>query len=96
MIQSVNDPPLSNPENLQEKGIASRDASLAEDEKKYAATLAYRQDAFGDESNAEVKYKVMKWWQCGLLMVAETVSLGVLSLPAAVAGLGLVPYVDHF
>lgn len=31
--------------------------------------------------------------QCGLLMVAETVSLGVLSLPAAVAGLGLVPYV---
>jgi hypothetical protein len=62
MIQSVNDPPLSNPENLQEKGIASRDASLAEDEKKYAATLAYRQDAFGDESNAEVKYKVMKWW----------------------------------
>ena len=26
-------------------------------------------------------------------MVAETVSLGVLSLPAAVAGLGLVPYV---
>lgn len=93
MIQSVNDPPLSNPENLQEKGIASRDASLAEDEKKYAATLAYRQDAFGDESNAEVKYKVMKWWQCGLLMVAETVSLGVLSLPAAVAGLGLVPSV---
>ncbi|KAJ5864210.1 Amino acid transporter transmembrane [Penicillium soppii] len=51
----------------------------------------YRQDAFGDEEFAEVKYKVLKWWQCGLLMVAETVSLGVLSLPAAVAGLGLVP-----
>lgn len=28
------------------------------------------------------------------VMVAETVSLGVLSLPAAVAGLGLVPYVS--
>ncbi|KAJ5328864.1 Amino acid transporter [Penicillium brevicompactum] len=51
----------------------------------------YKQDAFGDEEFAEVKYKVLKWWQCGLLMVAETVSLGVLSLPAAVAGLGLVP-----
>ncbi|OJJ46085.1 hypothetical protein ASPZODRAFT_117902 [Penicilliopsis zonata CBS 506.65] len=50
-------------------------------------------DAFGDEENAEVKYKVLKWWQCGLLMVAETVSLGVLSLPAAVAKLGLVPSV---
>ncbi|KAJ5555672.1 hypothetical protein N7535_008106 [Penicillium sp. DV-2018c] len=52
---------------------------------------AFRQDAFGDEEFAEVKYKVLKWWQCGLLMVAETVSLGVLSLPAAVAALGLVP-----
>jgi hypothetical protein len=29
------------------------------------------------------------------VMVAETVSLGVLSLPAAVAGLGLVPYVHR-
>ncbi|KKK19915.1 hypothetical protein AOCH_002521 [Aspergillus ochraceoroseus] len=48
-------------------------------------------DAFGDEEFAEVKYKVLKWWQCGILMVAETISLGVLSLPAAVAGLGLVP-----
>ncbi|KAF4220506.1 hypothetical protein CNMCM8980_001174 [Aspergillus fumigatiaffinis] len=93
MTQIVDVPPVSDPENPQENGIASRDASLAEDEKKYDATPAYRQDAFGDESNAEVKYKVMKWWQCGLLMVAETVSLGVLSLPAAVAGLGLVPSV---
>ncbi|KAL4969342.1 neutral amino acid permease [Aspergillus stella-maris] len=49
------------------------------------------QDAFGDEEFAEVKYKTLRWWQCGLLMVAETVSLGVLSLPAAVAGLGFVP-----
>lgn len=29
--------------------------------------------------------------QCGLLMIAETVSLGILSLPQAVASLGLVP-----
>ncbi|OQE22261.1 hypothetical protein PENSTE_c010G10280 [Penicillium steckii] len=50
-----------------------------------------RQDAFGDEEFAEVKYKVLKWWQCGLLMVAETISLGILSLPAAIAGLGIVP-----
>ncbi|CAI7586175.1 unnamed protein product [Penicillium bialowiezense] len=50
-----------------------------------------RQDAFGNEENAEIKYKVLKWWQGGLLMVAETISLGILSLPAAIAGLGLVP-----
>lgn len=29
--------------------------------------------------------------QGGLLMVAETISLGILSLPAAIAGIGLVP-----
>ncbi|KAJ5232501.1 Amino acid transporter transmembrane [Penicillium chermesinum] len=52
---------------------------------------SYNEDAFGNEEFAEVKYKVLKWWQCGLLMVAETVSLGVLSLPAAVASMGLVP-----
>ena len=26
------------------------------------ATFALAQDAFGDESNAEVKYKVLSWW----------------------------------
>jgi hypothetical protein len=24
--------------------------------------LPERQDAFGDETNAEIKYKVLKWW----------------------------------
>ncbi|EAU31474.1 conserved hypothetical protein [Aspergillus terreus NIH2624] len=61
------------------------------DEKKGEITSPSRQDAFGDEEFAEVKYKVLKWWQGGLLMVAETISLGILSLPAAVAHLGLVP-----
>lgn len=31
------------------------------DEKKIEPAPA-RQDVFGDESNAEVKYKVLKWW----------------------------------
>ncbi|KAE8308585.1 Transmembrane amino acid transporter protein [Aspergillus parasiticus SU-1] len=74
----------------QEKRMPTDQESFNIDEKKEDIT-PYMQDAFGDEEFAEVKYKVLKWWQCGLLMVAETVSLGVLSLPAAVAGLGLVP-----
>ncbi|KKK21388.1 hypothetical protein AOCH_000715 [Aspergillus ochraceoroseus] len=49
------------------------------------------QDAFGDEQYAEIRYKVLSWWQAGFLMVAETVSIGILSLPAVVASLGLVP-----
>ncbi|EAW15188.1 neutral amino acid permease [Aspergillus clavatus NRRL 1] len=83
-------PAFEDMENFQEKVVVGDDTSLADDEKNYD-TPTYRQDAFGDETDAEVKYKVLKWWQCGLLMVAETVSLGVLSLPAAVAVLGLVP-----
>ncbi|XHG03094.1 hypothetical protein AWENTII_006416 [Aspergillus wentii] len=49
------------------------------------------QDAFGDEEFAEVKYKVLKWWQGGMLMIAETISLGILTLPKAMASLGFVP-----
>ncbi|KAJ5123110.1 hypothetical protein N7448_009207 [Penicillium atrosanguineum] len=49
------------------------------------------QDAFGDETNAEVKYKTMEWWQAGMFMIAESVSLGVLSLPATLASLGIAP-----
>ncbi|KAJ5092448.1 hypothetical protein NUU61_007318 [Penicillium alfredii] len=48
-------------------------------------------DPFGDEEGAEVKYKTMEWWQCGMFMIAESVSLGVLSLPATLAQLGLAP-----
>ncbi|KAJ5203844.1 uncharacterized protein N7498_004723 [Penicillium cinerascens] len=49
------------------------------------------EDAFGDETNAEIKYKTMEWWQAGMFMIAESVSLGVLSLPATLASLGLAP-----
>ncbi|KAF7170209.1 hypothetical protein CNMCM5623_002706 [Aspergillus felis] len=61
------------------------------DQKKEEPVQPIRQDAFGDEEFAEVKYKVLKWWQGGLLMVAETISLGILSLPAAVGTVGLAP-----
>ncbi|PKY06961.1 hypothetical protein P168DRAFT_230854 [Aspergillus campestris IBT 28561] len=79
-------------ENAQTVDLAEQ-RSLDMDEKKIDERPPSMQDAFGDEEHAEIKYKTLKWWQCGLLMVAETVSLGVLSLPAAVAGLGLVPAV---
>ncbi|GJP93984.1 hypothetical protein CBS147343_1411 [Aspergillus niger] len=48
-------------------------------------------DPFGNEECGEVKYRVMKWWHCGILMIAENISLGILSLPSAVATLGIVP-----
>ncbi|KAF2759514.1 amino acid transporter [Pseudovirgaria hyperparasitica] len=48
-------------------------------------------DAFGNEEGAQVRYKTCNWVQTALLMIAETISLGVLALPQAVAHLGLVP-----
>ncbi|EPS31480.1 hypothetical protein POX_h09764 [Penicillium oxalicum] len=48
-------------------------------------------EPFGNEDTAEVKYRTMKWWHCGMLMIAENVSVGILSLPSAVATLGMVP-----
>ncbi|KAB8224496.1 transmembrane amino acid transporter protein-domain-containing protein [Aspergillus novoparasiticus] len=74
---------------LEEQRSEMPDA-IQTDDKKIEPTPT-RQDVFGDETHAEVKYKVLKWWQCGLLMVAETISLGILSLPAAIANLGFVP-----
>ena len=50
-----------------------------------------KSDPFGDESHAEVKYRTMEWWQAGMVMIAETVSLGILSLPSVLATVGIVP-----
>ncbi|KAK7512146.1 amino acid transporter [Phyllosticta citriasiana] len=58
----------------------------------YTPTEVGEVNPFGHEDeNAEMKYQTMSWWQVGLLMVAENISLGVLSLPNAVATIGLVP-----
>lgn len=48
-------------------------------------------DPFGDEEDSEVKYKTMSWWQAAMVMIAETISLGILSLPSVLASIGLVP-----
>ena len=42
-------------------------------------------DPFGDEENAQVKYRTMTWWQAAVTMIAETISLGILSLPSVLA-----------
>ncbi|OQE13288.1 hypothetical protein PENFLA_c051G03026 [Penicillium flavigenum] len=55
--------------------------------------ISHLADPFGDEEFAEIKYRTLQWWQCGMIMIAETVSLGILSLPSAVAVLGLAPAV---
>ncbi|KAH7138207.1 transmembrane amino acid transporter protein-domain-containing protein [Dendryphion nanum] len=52
---------------------------------------ANKEDPFGDEEGAEVKYRTLTWWQAALIMIAETISLGILSLPSTLNAIGIVP-----
>ncbi|KAF2139877.1 uncharacterized protein K452DRAFT_231369 [Aplosporella prunicola CBS 121167] len=45
---------------------------------------------FGEDGEAS-KYRTLSWWQAGFLMIAETISLGILSLPQVMSSMGFVP-----
>jgi hypothetical protein len=47
-------------------------------------------DVFGNEDGAEIQYKTMTWWQGAMIMIAENISLGILSLPAVLKTIGLI------
>ena len=75
-----------------ENELKDRSSDEAEKgERVNTVTSKDSQNPFGDETNSEVKYRTMHWWQAGMIMVAETISLGILSLPSVLAAVGLVP-----
>ncbi|KAH8106923.1 transmembrane amino acid transporter protein-domain-containing protein [Cristinia sonorae] len=47
-------------------------------------------DVYGNEESADIQYRTMVWWKAAALMLAETVSLGILSLPSVFAAVGMV------
>ena len=69
------------------------DKSSGDNEKRPQPSVGFKGkgDPFGDESKSDVKYKTMEWWQAGMIMIAETISLGILSLPSVLAAVGIVP-----
>ncbi|KAL8948832.1 MAG: hypothetical protein Q9222_005016 [Ikaeria aurantiellina] len=81
---------------LDEKAGARRGDS-SDEEKNFQAPAVKSvlskesEDPFGNEEHAEVKYRTMAWWQAGMIMIAETISLGILSLPSVLAAIGMVP-----
>ncbi|KAL4865084.1 hypothetical protein BDV12DRAFT_175146 [Aspergillus spectabilis] len=87
MTHPISSQPVS---ELEAAPARDHDVSIQDEEKNYDKKQV-PEDVFGDEADAEIKYKVLSWWQAGFLMVAETVSIGILSLPSVVATLGLVP-----
>ncbi|KAL9083988.1 MAG: hypothetical protein Q9159_005481 [Coniocarpon cinnabarinum] len=48
-------------------------------------------DPFAGEEEGEVQYRTLRWWQAAMIMIAETISLGILSLPSVLARVGFVP-----
>jgi amino acid permease len=46
---------------------------------------------FENDANGETEYRTLTWINAGFLLVAETISLGILSLPAVIASMGFVP-----
>lgn len=38
------------------------DTGVLDPDVQAASPIPYRDDAFGDEHDAEIKYKVLKWW----------------------------------
>ena len=48
-------------------------------------------DPFAGEEEGEMQYRTLKWWQAALIMIAETISLGILSLPSVLARVGMAP-----
>ncbi|EAW13634.1 neutral amino acid permease [Aspergillus clavatus NRRL 1] len=81
-------PPAYRNEKIEESKNGAADPYYEDEAQLKTGEVA---DAFGNEECAEIKYKTLSWLTCGLLMICESVSLGVLSLPAAMATLGFVP-----
>lgn len=48
-------------------------------------------DVFGKEENHDIQFKKLSWPLVAVLMIAEIVSNGMLSLPSALAAVGMVP-----
>lgn len=73
-----------------QRGLAHNDYN---DEKGAVSTPtdSTQDDPFGDDSNSETQYRTLSWWQAAIIMIAETISLGILSLPSVLATIGIVP-----
>ncbi|PWY89057.1 amino acid transporter [Aspergillus heteromorphus CBS 117.55] len=85
-IRGVEDPPVEQPN----KDETVADSIPLAGENRPEREDPFDEDPFGHDGLGVVRYRTLAWWQCGMIMIAETISLGILSLPSAVANLGLI------
>ncbi|KAL0933502.1 N amino acid transport system protein 1 [Colletotrichum truncatum] len=81
---------VSNNPEMAESQKAKMDASNTDAAPAYAPP-AEDNSVLGGEDGELIDYKTLSWWQGGIVLIAETVSLGILSLPSVLATVGLVP-----
>lgn len=77
------------PQRLREEkdAIPEADETMTLDSKREGLMV----NPFENDGNGETEYRTLTWLNAGTLLVAETISLGILSLPAVVASMGFVP-----
>ncbi|KAI9720996.1 MAG: hypothetical protein M1828_005468 [Chrysothrix sp. TS-e1954] len=69
----------------------SRNLSFARRSSKAREAGYQNEDPFAGEESGEIQYRTMAWWQASAIMIAETISLGILSLPSVLDTVGLAP-----
>ncbi|KEF58131.1 uncharacterized protein A1O9_06054 [Exophiala aquamarina CBS 119918] len=75
--------------DVEKAAASSQLTQLATD--KAPTTGGHDVDPMANRVEDGVEYQSMTWWQAGMVMVAETISLGILSLPQAMSTVGAVP-----
>lgn len=76
---------------LAEKPYRSYDGDGVEESPDPAVGDQSPNDVFGPEEHHDIHYKTLTWQLVAVLMIAEIVSNGMLSLPSSLAVVGLVP-----
>ncbi|TQN70830.1 N amino acid transport system protein [Colletotrichum shisoi] len=80
-------PDMSAAQKQAQKDAAAASSAAA----AYSPATTEENSVLAGEDGELIDYKTLTWWQGGIVLIAETVSLGILSLPSVLATVGLVP-----
>lgn len=78
-------------EDVEKRDSLGRSSSGAKSLVKNTSTDNSQDPFAGEVEDGDINFKSLAWWQAGMVMIAETISLGILSLPSVLATVGLIP-----
>ena len=83
--------PVPAREESQSPGRSSGSSETGPGKEEKRPRLSFASESDGSIECGDINFRSLEWWQCGMVMIAETVSLGVLSLPTVLSTVGLIP-----